>query len=170
MVRILRLHCGCDSPEKLPKVASEPSVVKMAVSEPPDGDDDDPKPPHAWGAAAASRAAGAGRSLVKKLSHATLASVDGGGLAGLIPALARRRPFDLTLTSGEAVPDAMCLSAVAPFEAAEDDEAAEPLLPDETSLLHCLELMRFQTTWKTRAPMTTLDATMSAWSAGRSSR
>jgi hypothetical protein len=25
----------------------------------------------------------------------------------------------------------MCLSAVAPFEAAEDDEAAEPLLPDE---------------------------------------
>jgi hypothetical protein len=25
----------------------------------------------------------------------------------------------------------MCLSAVAPFEAAEDDEAAEPLLPDD---------------------------------------
>lgn len=106
----------------------------MAVSEPPEGEVEVKAPPR-LGRGGSISCCSKGRSLEKKFSHATLASDDGGGLAGAVPALAKRVENDLTLTRGDAVAEARCFSVAAEaLDAEEDDDAAELLLPEEEEL------------------------------------
>lgn len=106
--------------------------MKMAVSVPPEGEVDEPKPPARLGRGGSISCCSKGRSLEKKLSHATLASDEGGGLAGAVPDVARRAELALTLTSGETDVEFACCSAA--LGADEDEEAAELLLPEEDEL------------------------------------
>lgn len=107
----------------------------MAVREPPEGMEDEPKPPARLGRGGSISCCSKGRPFEKKLSHATLASDDGGGLAGAVPALARCAELTLTLTRGDAEVEFKCCEvAVALGADEEDDDAAELLLPEEDEL------------------------------------
>ena len=103
--------------------------MKIAVNEPPEGEVEDPKPPARLGRGGSISCCSKGRSFEKKFSHATLANDEGGGLAGVVPALARRVEEDLTLTRGDTAVESTRFSAVGAFE--EEEEAAEPLLPED---------------------------------------
>lgn len=112
-------------------------MVKIAVSEPPEGEVEEPNPPARLGRGGSISCWSRGRSLEKKFSHATLARDEGGGLAGEVPALARRADEPLTLTRGDAAEGDRCFSVVAALGAEDDDDAAELLLlllPEEDEL------------------------------------
>lgn len=106
----------------------------MAVNEPPEAEVDEPKPPARLGRGGSISCCSKGRSFEKKFSHATLASDEGGGLAGDVPALARREAVPLTLTRGEADAAPMCFSVADVLDAEDDEEAAELLLLEEDEL------------------------------------
>lgn len=105
----------------------------MAVSVPPEGEVEEPKPPACLGRGGSISCCSRGRSFEKKLSHATLASDEGGGLAGAVPDVARRVELALTLTSGETDVELARCSAAA-LGADEEEEAAELLLPEDEEL------------------------------------
>lgn len=103
----------------------------MAVSDPPE-EDMELSPPLRLGRGGSMSCCSRGRSLLKKFSHAMPAREEGGGLAGVVLALARRAAEALTLARGVAEEGERCLSAAAELD--EDDEAAELLLPEEELL------------------------------------
>ena len=108
--------------------------MKIAVNEPPAGEVDEPKPPARLGRGGSISCCSNGRSFEKKLSQATLASDDGGGLADAVSALARRAELTLTLTRGDADADPMHSSVAAALGADEEEDAAELLLFEEDEL------------------------------------
>ncbi|GAC99878.1 hypothetical protein PHSY_007481 [Pseudozyma hubeiensis SY62] len=106
----------------------------MAVKEPPEGKVDEPKPPARLGRGGSISCCSNGRSFEKKLSHATLAIDEGGGLAGAVPASARREALTLALTRGDGDAESKRFSAEAALDEDEEEDAAELLLPDDAEL------------------------------------
>lgn len=110
----------------------------MAVNEPPEGEVEEPNGPARLGRGGSISCWSRGRSFEKKFSHATLARDEGGGLAGEMPALARRADEPLTLTSDDAADGDRCFSVAVALGAEDEEDAAELLLlllPDEDELL-----------------------------------
>lgn len=107
--------------------------MKIAVNEPPDGEVDDPKPPVRLGRGGSISCCSRGRSFEKKVSHATPASDEGGGLARAVLTLASRADAALIWSCEDAVFDRFSVAGA--VGADEDEDAGELLLPEDEPLL-----------------------------------